>query len=125
MQASDIHTRHSGAQKTYIVPAVLFYYFVIIIFCCYITVKRCHLRAQEERKRRKEEEEAKKKEERLRKTAEFEKWKNPPKRNFVITKKADDEGPKEEVSFIAEIINLTRSNTCFKSLHVFRSHEQF
>lgn len=53
---------------------------------------------EEERKRRKEEEEAKKKEERLRKTAEFEKWKNPPKRNFVITKKAEDEGEKDEQS---------------------------
>lgn len=65
---------------------------------------------QEERKRRKEEEEAKKKEERLRKTAEFEKWKNPPKRNFVITKKAEDEGEKDEVLLHSMDVLIPRDN---------------
>lgn len=44
---------------------------------------------EEEKKRKKEEEEAKKKAERAKKMAEFEKYKNPPQRNFVITKRAD------------------------------------
>lgn len=42
---------------------------------------------EEERKRRKEDEESKKKGERALKMAEFEKWKTPPKANFVISKK--------------------------------------
>ena len=42
---------------------------------------------QEERKRKKEEEEQKKHKDRLLKMAEFEKWKNPPKANFVISKR--------------------------------------
>lgn len=42
---------------------------------------------EEERKRRKEEEDSKKKGERALKMAEFEKWKTPPKANFVISKK--------------------------------------
>ena len=50
---------------------------------------------QEERKRKKEEEEAKKKGERAHKMAEFEKWKTPPKANFVISKKTAASG--EEV----------------------------
>lgn len=54
---------------------------------------------EEERKRKKEEEEAARKAERQKKMAEFEKYKNPPKPNFVITKKADgmigDEGEDE------------------------------
>lgn len=60
---------------------------------------------EEERRRRKEEEEQARREERAAKMAEFEKWKNPPKPNFVITKKEgaslpvedeDESGPKEE-----------------------------
>ena len=43
--------------------------------------------------------ELKKKEERAKKTPEYEMMKNPPKRNFVISKKADaEEAEKEEVS---------------------------
>ena len=42
---------------------------------------------QEEKKRIKEEQEAAKKAERAKKMAEFEKYKNPPQRNFVIQKK--------------------------------------
>jgi len=42
---------------------------------------------EEERKRKKEEEEVRKKGERAQKMAEFEKWKTPPKANFVISKK--------------------------------------
>jgi len=43
----------------------------------------------EERKRKKEEDELRKKAERMQKMAEFEKWKTPPKANFVISKKLD------------------------------------
>lgn len=43
---------------------------------------------EEERRRVKEEQEAQRREERAQKLAEAEKWKNPPKRNFVITKKS-------------------------------------
>lgn len=42
---------------------------------------------EEERKRKKEEDELRKKGERAQKMAEFEKWKTPPKANFVISKK--------------------------------------
>lgn len=42
---------------------------------------------EEERKRKKEEEEQKKHQSRIAKMAEFEKWKNPPKANFVISKR--------------------------------------
>lgn len=42
---------------------------------------------EEERKRKKEEDEVRRKNERALKLAEFEKWKNPPKANFVISKK--------------------------------------
>lgn len=45
------------------------------------------LALQEERKRKKEEEEHKKQRDRVAKMAEFEKWKNPPKANFVISKR--------------------------------------
>lgn len=45
--------------------------------------------AEEERKRKKEEEEAERKAARAQKMAEFEKYKNPPKPNFVIQKRAD------------------------------------
>lgn len=52
---------------------------------------------EEERKRKKEEDEIRKKGERAQKMAEFEKWKSPPKANFVISKKAAAEGGGEEV----------------------------
>jgi troponin T len=56
---------------------------------------------EEERKRKKEEEESRKKGERALKMAEFEKWKTPPKANFVISKKqlaadAGEEGDDQE-----------------------------
>jgi len=56
---------------------------------------------EEERKRKKEEDEARKKGERAQKMAEFEKWKTPPKANFVISKKektgdGDEEEQEEE-----------------------------
>jgi len=51
---------------------------------------------EEERRRRKEEEEAERRAERAAKMAEFEKWKNPPKPNFVITKKEGSSLPMEE-----------------------------
>jgi troponin T, fast skeletal muscle len=46
---------------------------------------------QEERKRKKEEEDQRRRNARAQKMAEFEKWKNPQKANFVISKKAADE----------------------------------
>jgi len=51
---------------------------------------------EEERKRKKEEEEGKKKGERALKMAEFEKWKTPPKANFVISKKTAASGEEAE-----------------------------
>lgn len=55
---------------------------------------------EEERKRKKEEEESRKKGERALKMAEFEKWKTPPKANFVISKKlsaaSGEEGDDQE-----------------------------
>jgi len=52
---------------------------------------------EEERKRKKEEEEQRKKGERAQKMVEFEKWKTPPKANFVISKKlAAASGEEEE-----------------------------
>jgi len=50
---------------------------------------------EEERKRKKEEEETRKKGERAQKMAEFEKWKTPPKANFVISKKISSDGGEE------------------------------
>jgi len=50
---------------------------------------------EEERKRKKDEEEQKKYYARQQKQAEFEKWKNPPKANFVISKKEHGEGEEE------------------------------
>ena len=47
---------------------------------------------EEERKRKKVDEEERKKRDRAQKMAEFEKWKNPPKANFVISKRAATEG---------------------------------
>ena len=44
---------------------------------------------QEERRAKKEAEENKRREARAQRMAEFEKWKNPPQRNFVITKRED------------------------------------
>lgn len=52
---------------------------------------------EEERKRKKEEEEMRRKGERAQKMAEFEKWKTPPKANFVISKKVASEGGDEAV----------------------------
>jgi len=46
---------------------------------------------KENRRRQKEEEEMRKQRDRARKMAEFEKWKNPPKANFVISKRATAE----------------------------------
>jgi len=46
---------------------------------------------KENRRRQKEEEEIRKQRDRARKMAEFEKWKNPPKANFVISKRATTE----------------------------------
>lgn len=51
---------------------------------------------EEERKRKKEEEEQRKKGERAQKMAEFEKWKTPPKANFVISKKLAAASGEEE-----------------------------
>jgi len=50
----------------------------------------------EERRRKKEEDELRKKAERMQKMAEFEKWKTPPKANFVISKKLDAASKGEE-----------------------------
>jgi len=46
---------------------------------------------KENRRRQKEEEEVRKQRDRAKKMAEFEKWKNPPKANFVISKRATTE----------------------------------
>lgn len=51
---------------------------------------------EEDRKRKKEEEEQKKYYARQQKQAEFEKWKNPPKANFVISRKEPGEQGEEE-----------------------------
>jgi troponin T len=54
---------------------------------------------EESRRRQKEEEEIRKQRERAKKMAEFEKWKNPPKANFVISKRStteEDEGDDQE-----------------------------
>jgi len=55
---------------------------------------------EEDRKRKKEEDESRKKGERALKMAEFEKWKTPPKANFVISKKlasaSGEEGDDQE-----------------------------
>jgi len=50
---------------------------------------------EEDRKRKKEEEEGRKKGERALKMAEFEKWKTPPKANFVISKKTAASGEED------------------------------
>lgn len=50
---------------------------------------------EEERKKKKLEDEERKKRERAQKMAEFEKWKNPPKANFVISKREKTEGDEE------------------------------
>lgn len=55
--------------------------------------------AEDSKRRQKMEEEDRKQRERAMKKAEFEKWKNPPKPNFVISKRsgsADDEQEEEE-----------------------------
>lgn len=51
---------------------------------------------EEERKRKKEEEEQKRIHARQQKAAEFEKWKKPPKANFVITKREHEGGEEGE-----------------------------
>jgi len=51
---------------------------------------------EEERKRKKEEDELKRRSARAQKMAEFEKWKSPPKANFVISKKLESEGGMDE-----------------------------
>lgn len=52
---------------------------------------------EEDRKRKKEEDELKRRSARAQKMAEFEKWKSPPKANFVISKKlAGEEGDESE-----------------------------
>jgi len=51
---------------------------------------------EEERKKKKLEDEERKKRERAQKMAEFEKWKNPPKANFVISKREKAEGEEDE-----------------------------
>ncbi|ESO10978.1 hypothetical protein HELRODRAFT_185295 [Helobdella robusta] len=52
--------------------------------------------AEEAKRRQKIEDEEKKQKDRARKMAEFEKWKQPQKRNFVITRKADGDEEDEE-----------------------------
>jgi len=52
---------------------------------------------EEDKRRKKDEEDEKKKKDRASKMAEFEKWKNPAKPNFVISKKSED-GEEEEES---------------------------
>jgi len=51
---------------------------------------------EEDRRRKKEEEEQRRKGERAQKMAEFEKWKSPPKANFVISKKLAAASGQEE-----------------------------
>lgn len=51
---------------------------------------------EEEKMRKKHEEDEKKKKDRASKMAEFEKWKNPSKPNFVISKKSEDDDEEEE-----------------------------
>jgi len=46
---------------------------------------------EDEKKKKKEQEDEQKKKDRENKMAEFEKWKNPSKPNFVISKKSEDE----------------------------------
>jgi len=53
---------------------------------------------EEERRRRKVEEEEQRHTARAQKMAEFEKWKNPPKANFVISKKLAEEGDESQDS---------------------------
>ncbi len=85
------------------VSRLVFYHAIMMITsglrntdCCMIYICTCMyihkyllFLHQEERKRKKEEEERKKREMRAEKMAEFEKWKNPPKPNFVIQKRDD------------------------------------
>jgi hypothetical protein len=52
---------------------------------------------QESKKRQKVEDEEKRQRERAMKKAEFEKWKNPPKPNFVISKRSGSAGDETEV----------------------------
>jgi len=56
---------------------------------------------EDEKKRKKEEEEEIKKKERANKKAEFEKWKNPSKPNFVISKTRPEGGGGQETEDVA------------------------
>ena len=60
---------------------------------------------QEAKRRMKSEEEEKRQRERAKKMAEFEKWKNPPKPNFVIAKRSGsaEPGSDDEVTHINEL----------------------
>ena len=59
--------------------------------CVMIGTTESVLWMQENRRRLKEEEELRKQRDRARKMAEFETWKNPPKANFVISKRTTAE----------------------------------
>jgi len=54
-------------------------------------------RVQESKRRQKMEDEERRQRERALKKAEFEKWKNPPKPNFVISKRSGSADDEEEV----------------------------
>jgi len=54
---------------------------------------------QESKRRQKLEEEERRQRERANKKAEFEKWKNPPKPNFVISKRSGSGDEEDEVIF--------------------------
>jgi troponin T len=51
---------------------------------------------EEDKRRKKDEEDDKKKKDRASKMAEFEKWKNPTRPNFVISKKSEDDEEEEK-----------------------------
>jgi len=57
--------------------------------------KQTHL--QESKRRQKMEDEERRQRERALKKAEFEKWKNPPKPNFVISKRSGSADDEQEV----------------------------
>lgn len=72
---------------------------------------------QENRRRQKEEEELRKQRDRAKKMAEFEKWKNPPKANFVISKRATTEDG--VINSVESILLQTDTNTsiAIRSVH--------
>lgn len=57
---------------------------------------------EESKKRQKMEDEEKRQRERAKKKAEFDKWKNPPKPNFVISKRSGSAGDEEEEEKVEE-----------------------